>query len=69
MVHMFLGLPDPHPDPLVRDTDPDPYKNFMIETLLGINSILLILGLEKLILSRKECYPPVPVLTDFLYSC
>jgi hypothetical protein len=21
---MFLGLPDPHPDPLVRDTDPDP---------------------------------------------
>jgi hypothetical protein len=22
--HMFLGLPDPHPDPLIRDTDPDP---------------------------------------------
>jgi hypothetical protein len=22
-IHMFLGLPDPHPDPLVRDTDPD----------------------------------------------
>jgi hypothetical protein len=21
---MFLALPDPHPDPLVRDTDPDP---------------------------------------------
>jgi hypothetical protein len=21
---MFLGLPDPHPDPLVRDMDPDP---------------------------------------------
>jgi hypothetical protein len=21
---MFMGLPDPHPDPLVRDTDPDP---------------------------------------------
>jgi hypothetical protein len=24
---MFLGLPDPHPDPLVRDMDP--YQNFM----------------------------------------
>jgi hypothetical protein len=28
---MFLGLPDPHPDPLVRGTDPDthpgPYQN------------------------------------------
>jgi hypothetical protein len=23
-IHMFLGLPDPHPDPLVRDTYPDP---------------------------------------------
>jgi hypothetical protein len=22
-IHMFLGLPDPHPDPLVRDMDPD----------------------------------------------
>jgi hypothetical protein len=22
---MFLGLPDPNPDPLVRDTDTDPY--------------------------------------------
>ncbi len=21
-IHMFLGLPDPHPDPLVRGTDP-----------------------------------------------
>ncbi len=21
---MFLGLPDPHPDPLLRGTDPDP---------------------------------------------
>ncbi len=21
---MFLGLPNPHPDPLVRDTDPEP---------------------------------------------
>jgi hypothetical protein len=21
-IRMFLGLPDPHPDPLVRDTDP-----------------------------------------------
>jgi hypothetical protein len=21
---MFLGLPDPHPDPLVTSTDPDP---------------------------------------------
>jgi hypothetical protein len=21
---MFLGLPDPHPDPLVRGMDPDP---------------------------------------------
>ncbi len=28
-IHMFLGLPDPDPDPLVRcmdpDWDPDPY--------------------------------------------
>ncbi len=23
--HMFLGLPDPNPDPLVRGMDPDPY--------------------------------------------
>jgi hypothetical protein len=23
-IHMFLGLPDPHPDPLVRDEDPAP---------------------------------------------
>jgi hypothetical protein len=23
-IHVFLGLPDPHPDPLVRDTDSDP---------------------------------------------
>ncbi len=23
-IHMFLGLPDPYPDPLFRDTDPDP---------------------------------------------
>jgi hypothetical protein len=23
-IHMFLGLPDPNPDPLVRDTDPNP---------------------------------------------
>ncbi len=23
-IHIFLGLPDPHPDLLVRDTDPDP---------------------------------------------
>jgi hypothetical protein len=23
-IHMFLGLQDPHPDPLVRDMDPDP---------------------------------------------
>jgi hypothetical protein len=23
-ISMFLGLPDPHPDLLVRDTDPDP---------------------------------------------
>jgi hypothetical protein len=22
-IHMFLGLPDPHPDPLVSETDPD----------------------------------------------
>jgi hypothetical protein len=22
-IHMFLGLPEAHPDPLVRDTDPD----------------------------------------------
>jgi hypothetical protein len=21
---MFLGLPDPHPDPLVKDIEPDP---------------------------------------------
>ncbi len=24
MIRMFLGLPDPHPDPLVTGTDPDP---------------------------------------------
>jgi hypothetical protein len=23
-IHMFLDLPDPHPDPLFRDTDPGP---------------------------------------------
>ncbi len=23
-IHLLLGLLDPHPDPLVRDTDPDP---------------------------------------------
>jgi hypothetical protein len=23
-IHMFLGLPDPEPDPLVRGIDPDP---------------------------------------------
>jgi hypothetical protein len=23
-IHMFLGLPDPDPDPLVRGMDPDP---------------------------------------------
>jgi hypothetical protein len=23
-IHMFLGLPDPQPDPLVRGKDPDP---------------------------------------------
>ncbi len=23
-IHMFLGLPDPHPDPLVTCTDPAP---------------------------------------------
>jgi hypothetical protein len=23
-IHMFLGLPDPNPDPLVRGMDPDP---------------------------------------------
>jgi hypothetical protein len=23
-IYMFLALPDLHPDPLVRDTDPDP---------------------------------------------
>ena len=23
-IRMFLGLPDPHPDPLVTSTDPDP---------------------------------------------
>jgi hypothetical protein len=25
-IHMFLGLPDPHPDALVRDTDPSIIK-------------------------------------------
>jgi hypothetical protein len=24
---MYLGLPDPHLDPLGRGTDPDPYQN------------------------------------------
>ncbi len=23
-IHMLLGLPDPHPDQLVKDMDPDP---------------------------------------------
>ncbi len=23
-IHVFLGLPDPYPDPLVRGMDPDP---------------------------------------------
>ncbi len=23
-IQMFLGLPDPHPDPLIREMDPDP---------------------------------------------
>jgi hypothetical protein len=23
-IHLLLGRPDPHADPLVRDTDPDP---------------------------------------------
>ncbi len=23
-IHMFLGLPDPDPDPIVRGMDPDP---------------------------------------------
>jgi hypothetical protein len=24
-IRMFLSLPDPHPDPLVTSTDPDPF--------------------------------------------
>ncbi len=24
---MFMGLPDPHSDPLERGTDPDPHQN------------------------------------------
>jgi hypothetical protein len=28
-IHMFLGLPDPHPDPLVRDMEPDPDPSIM----------------------------------------
>jgi hypothetical protein len=27
---MFLGLPDPHPDPLVTSTDPDPALDLSI---------------------------------------
>jgi len=29
-IRIFLGLPDPYPDPLVTSTDPapDPYQNF-----------------------------------------
>ncbi len=26
-IRMFLGLPDPHPNPLVTGTDPDPALN------------------------------------------
>jgi hypothetical protein len=28
-IHMFLGLPDPHPDPLVTSTDPDTDPSFI----------------------------------------
>ncbi len=31
---MFLGLPDPNPDPLVRDTDPDPYVFCLTDRLV-----------------------------------
>jgi hypothetical protein len=34
MIHMFLGLPDPHPDPLVRDVDPDPGDSYCFVTSL-----------------------------------
>ncbi len=29
-VHMFLGLPDPYPDPLVRGVDPDPDPSIIL---------------------------------------
>jgi hypothetical protein len=40
--HTFLGLPDPHPDPLIRgtyesedpDPHPDPYQNVTVSKLL-----------------------------------
>jgi hypothetical protein len=30
---MFLGLLDPDPDPLVRDTDPDPAQDHQAKTV------------------------------------
>jgi hypothetical protein len=37
-IHMFLGLLDPDPDPLVRGTDPDSYHQAKIvrKTLIPI---------------------------------
>jgi hypothetical protein len=30
-IHMFLGLPDPNPDPLVRGMDPDPDPSIIMQ--------------------------------------
>jgi hypothetical protein len=30
-IHMFLGLPDSDPDPLVRDMDPDPDPSIIMQ--------------------------------------
>jgi hypothetical protein len=38
-IHLFLGLPDPHPDPIVRDTDRIPLssgKKIVIKTFIPI---------------------------------
>jgi hypothetical protein len=33
IVHMFLGLPDPDPDPLFRCMDPDPDPSIIMQKL------------------------------------
>jgi hypothetical protein len=40
---MFSGLPDPHPDPLFRDTDPNPYLQAKIVRKTLIPTVLCLL--------------------------